>query len=142
MQQLVIFLTGFFFVVTAFSAVEIPIRTGRSIRQQVDIYGELLQKEVAKVKSVKEKYKTISRVKSQIKELRASSSPQGLQDEAHMDLLVSVLEALPEQKSFKRKDCLKYESELLVEFEPVAEEKPQNPAVMTGWEVLQSLCQR
>ena len=142
MQQLVIFLMGLFFVVTAFGAVEIPIRTTRSIRQQVDIYGELLQKEVAKVKSVKEKYKTISRVKSQIKELRASSSPQGLQDEAHMDLLVSVLEALPEQKSFKRKDCLKYESELLVEFELVAEDKPQNPAVKTGWEVLQSLCQR
>lgn len=140
MQQLGILIISLFFVINAYSAVEIPIRTARSLRQQVDTYGELLQKEVAKVKTLKEKYKTISRVKSQIKELRASNSPQGLQDEAHMDLLVSVLESLPPQKGFKRKDCLKYESELLVEFEPVAEEKPQNPAVQAGWEVLQSLC--
>ncbi len=46
-----------------------------------------------------------------------------------MDLMVSVLESLPAQKQFTKRDCLKYENDLLTQYEPMAEETPQEPAV-------------
>lgn len=141
MRALILFSMGMALTLQAWAAVEIPIRTNRSVRQQVDTYAELLEKEVVKVKTVKEKYKTLGRVKDQIKSLRETSAPQDATDEAHMDLLVSVLDSLPAQKVFKRKDCAKYENDLLGQFEPVVEEEaPQNPAVKPAWSVLQSLC--
>lgn len=120
---------------------EIPIASSRSLRQQVDSYVELLQKEVNSSKKKKEKFRSLNRVVREIKSLRENSAPQGAFDESHMDLLVSVFEALPEEKKFKKKDCLKYENDLLNQFEPLAEEAPEEPAVKPGWEVLRSLCQ-
>lgn len=141
MRSAILFGIGIVLSLSARGAVEVPIRTDRSVRQQVDTYAELLEKEVTKVKKVKDKYNTLVRVKNQIKSLRETSQPQGAQDEAHMDLLVSVLESLPSQKVFNKKDCEKYEAELLGQFEPVEDEdSPQNPAVRPGWSVLQSLC--
>ncbi len=131
-----------FLVLDAHGAVkhEIPIRSQRSLRQQVDSYAELLQKESLKAKNRKEVYQSLNRVLGQIKSLRDNNAPQGALDESHMDLVVSVLEALPQQSKFKKQDCLKYENDLLSQFEPMAEEVPQEPAVQPGWTVLQSLC--
>lgn len=120
---------------------EIPIFSSRSLRQQVDSYAELLQKESNSAKSNKERFSTLNRVLQGIRSLRDNSAPQGAWDEAHMDLLVSVLESLPTEKKFKKKDCLKYENDLLSQFEPLAEEAPEEPAVKPGWSVLRSLCQ-
>lgn len=120
---------------------EIAVRSNRSVRQQVDTYAELLQKEVLKAKNNRDKYRAMNRVVSQIKTLRDNSVPQGAQDEAHMDLMVSVLESLPREKNFKKKDCAKYENDLISQFEPTAEDIPQEPAVQPAWKVLESLCQ-
>ncbi|WP_253696312.1 hypothetical protein [Bdellovibrio bacteriovorus] len=119
---------------------EVPIQSQRSLRQQVDSYAELLQKEVVKARNNKERFSSVHRVLGQIKTLRDNSAPQGALDEAHMDLMVSVLESLPQQKNFKRRDCYKYENDLVSQFEPTAEEAPIEPAVRPGWDVLQSLC--
>ncbi|WII72302.1 hypothetical protein QJS83_00280 [Bdellovibrio sp. 22V] len=116
------------------------IRSPRSVRQQVDSYAELLEKEVAQSKNNRQRYTALNRVLSEIKSLRENSVPQGAKDEAHMDLLVSVLESIPQEKSFKRKDCLRYENDLINQYEPMAEEAPAEPAVKPGWTVLQSLC--
>ncbi|KHD88439.1 MAG: hypothetical protein OM95_09210 [Bdellovibrio sp. ArHS] len=117
------------------------MQSQRSLRQQVDSYAELLQKEVVKAKNNQERFGSVHRVLGQIKTLRDNSAPQGALDEAHMDLMVSVLESLPQQKNFKRRDCYKYENDLVSQFEPTAEETPMEPAVQPGWNVLQSLCQ-
>lgn len=119
---------------------EIPIQSSRSLRQQVDSYAELLEKEVVKGKNSKEKYRSVKRVLGQIRALRENSSPQGALDESHMDLLVSVLESIPNEGKFKKKECEKYQSDFMDQFEPTAEEEPQNPAVKPGWTVLQSMC--
>lgn len=119
---------------------EIPIYSQRSVRQQFDAHMELLEKEVGKVKKNKDVFLSLNRVVSQIKSLRENSPSQGAQDEAHMDLALSVLESLPSERSFKKRDCAKYESDLLNQFEPTAEEEPLEPAVKPGWQVLRSLC--
>ncbi|MGZ3771119.1 MAG: hypothetical protein ACXVCP_14200 [Bdellovibrio sp.] len=124
-----------------FGKKEIPIESSRSLRQQVDSYSELLQKEVSSAKKNKEKFKTLHRVLQEIRSLRDNNASQEALDEAHIDLLVSVLESLPEEKKFKKKDCLKYENDLISQFEPMAEEAPEEPAVKPGWTVLRSLCQ-
>lgn len=120
---------------------EVPIRSPRSLRQQVDSYAELLQKEVIKAKNNRERYGAMNRVLGQIRSLRDNSAPQGALDESHMDLMVSVFESLPGQGKFKKRDCAKYENDLLNQYEPTAEESPEEPAVKPAWTVLQSLCQ-
>lgn len=120
---------------------EVPVRSPRSLRQQVDSYTEMLEKEVAKAKTSKEKFRSLARVLAQIRGLRENSSPQGALDETHMDLVLSALESLPRESRFKKKDCPKYESELIDQFEPATEDAPQEPAVKPSWAVLQSLCQ-
>lgn len=119
---------------------EVPVRSTRSLRQQVDSYAELLEKEVLKAKNTKEKYRVVKKVMSQIKMLRENSAPQGEQDESHMDLLVTTLEAIPPEKQFKKKECYKYESDFIDQFEPTADEAPEEPAVKPSWTVLKSLC--
>lgn len=141
MKTVILLLSVWFLVLDAHGAVEVPIRSARSLRQQVDSYAELLQKEVVKAKNTKEKYSTMNRVLEQIRSLRDNSAPQGALDESHMDLMVSVLESLPSQGKFKKKECLKYENDLINQYEPAAEEAPQEPAVKPAWTVLQSLCQ-
>ncbi|WP_374074319.1 hypothetical protein [Bdellovibrio bacteriovorus] len=140
MKTVILLLSLLFLVLDAHAAVEVPIRSSRSLRQQVDSYAELLEKEVVKAKNTKEKYRAVSRVLVQIKALRDNSAPQGALDESHMDLMVSVLESLPQQGKFKKKECLKYENDLISQYEPTAEEAPQEPAVKPAWTVLQSLC--
>lgn len=141
MKTVILSLSLLFVVLDAHAAVEVPIRSSRSLRQQVDSYAELLEKEVVKAKNTKEKYSAMNRVLVQIKSLRDNSAPQGAIDESHMDLMVSVLESLPQQGKFKKKECLKYENDLISQYEPTAEEAPQEPAVKPAWTVLQSLCQ-
>lgn len=119
---------------------EIPIRSSRSLRTQVDSYAELLQKEVIKAKNPRDKFRAVNRVLGQIQALRDNGAPQGALDEAHMDLLVSVLESLPRESQFRKRDCSKYENDLLTQYEPMADESPSEPAVTPGWNVLQSLC--
>ncbi|MEK2646148.1 hypothetical protein [Bdellovibrio sp. BCCA] len=140
MKSVILLFSTWFLVLDAHAAIEVPVRSSRSLRQQVDSYAELLEKEVVKAKNTKEKYSAMNRVLGQIKSLRENSAPQGALDESHMDFVVSVLESLPAQGKFKKKECLKYENDLLSQYEPTAEEAPQEPAVKPAWTVLQSLC--
>lgn len=119
---------------------EIPVQSSRSLRQQIESHTEMLEKEVAKAKNIKERYRSLNRVLNQIKALRENAAPQDSADEAHLDLLVSALESLPGEGKFKKKDCPRYETDFLNQFEPTAEEAPQEPAVKPSWVVLESLC--
>lgn len=119
---------------------EIPVQSSRSLRQVIDSYAEMLEKEVLKAKNNKERFRSHRRVLGQIRILRENSVTQSAQDEAHMDLLVSSLDAIPDEKKFKKRDCARYESDFLEQFEPTADEVPEEPAIKSGWEVLRSLC--
>lgn len=120
---------------------EIPVQSSRSLRQQVDSYMEMLEKETAKLKTNKETLRSLNRIIGQIKSLRENSDPQTAVDEAYLDLMVSSLEFIPSESKFKKKDCKKYESDFIEQFEPTAEDSPEGPAVQPGWKVLRSLCQ-
>lgn len=145
MRNWILTLSIWFLVLDAHGSVrhrtpEVPVRSTRSLRQQVDSYIEMLEKDVATARNSKEKYRSLRRVVGQIKILRENSSPQGALDESHMDLLISALESLPSESKFKKRECSRYESELIDQFEPAADEAPQEPAVKPSWVVLQSLC--
>lgn len=117
------------------------IQSSRTLREQVDSYAELLAKETKNSKSTSDKYRAINRVLHQIKTVREKNTVPNAWDEAHIDLLVSVLESLPLERKFRKKDCVKYKNDLLNQYEPLAEEAPEEPAVKPGWTVLKSLCE-
>ncbi|MBO9666512.1 MAG: hypothetical protein J7501_06820 [Bdellovibrio sp.] len=99
-----------------------------------------MDKDILNAKSTKDKYRAMNRTLDEIKALRDNTYPQSAHDEAYMDLMVSVLESVPPQSGFKKRDCLRYENNMINEFEPLADDAPQEPAVRPGWNVLQSLC--
>lgn len=145
MTRLILGLVTSVFLSTAFAAIPpyqsgMDVRSQRSLRQQVDSYVKLLEQEVQTAQSASDRFKFINQVLTQIKSLRDNGAPQAALDDAHMDLVVTVLESLPKERDFKKNRCLTYENDLLNQFEPTAEETPQEPAVKPGWNVLQSLC--
>lgn len=124
----------------SFAKKEIPVTSGRAIRLQVESLAELMQKEIVIAKNVKEKFRLLGRAEDQIISLRENHPSQNAQDESYMDLVMAVFGNIPEEKEFKKKDCAKYEADLLNQFEPTAEEMPTEPAVLPGWTALQALC--
>lgn len=121
---------------------EIPIQSGRSIREQVGSLAEMLEKEMPQAKNKKEQFKTLSRITNEIRILKENNPGQEAKDESYMDLLLSVLESLPKERAFKVNDCEKYQNDFINEYEPSAEENPTEPAVLPGWKALQALCQK
>ncbi len=134
------FLTSMVSSVSLAGKKEIPVTSGRSVRKQAESLTELMEKEIVVAKTTKEKFKLLGRAEDQIISLRENSNPQGAQDEAYMDLVMSVFGGIPEEKEFKKKDCAKYEADLLNEFDPTADDTPTEPAVKPGWTALQALC--
>lgn len=119
---------------------EIPIHSGRSLRQQVETTAEFSVKEMELARNNKERFRILKKIDHQISVLRENSPMASDQDETFMDLLVTVLKALPSEKEFNKKDCAKYEADLLNQFDPTAEDIPTIPAVKPGWSVLKLLC--
>lgn len=119
---------------------EIPVSSGRSVRLQVDSFAELMVKEISLAKKNSEKFRILGRAEDQILSLRENNVSQTAQDEAYMDLMISVFDAIPDEKDFKKSECEKYESDLMNEFDPTADDEPQIPAVKPGWAALEALC--
>ncbi|MFM6928008.1 MAG: hypothetical protein ACKOX6_06055 [Bdellovibrio sp.] len=120
--------------------IEFPASHGVSLRVQVDSYVAALNKELGSNENNHEKFKVLSRVVDEITMLRDNGLPQSARDDAYMDLMVAVYESIPAEKDFKKRDCLRYENDLLNQFEPNADDAPTEPAVKPGWQALQSLC--
>ncbi|MNL33403.1 hypothetical protein D3C87_1553140 [compost metagenome] len=57
-----------------------------------------------------------------------------------MELVLAVLDSIPRGKGFHRGDCDKYENDLINQYEPLAEDEPEEPAVKPGWNALQAIC--
>ena len=118
----------------------VEIDSGRTLKERVETRAELLKKDLALAQNDKEKFRALERTLSEIAGLRANNLFQDAKSEAYMDLMVTVLESIPDEYSFRKSDCLKYENDFLNEFEPMALDAPEEPAVQPGWAVLQSLC--
>lgn len=119
---------------------EFFMQSQRNVREQVDTLIRRMESDVERAPSNRERFRVMNQTLVKVRALRDNSLPQGARDEAHMDLMVAVLESLPKQSAFQKKNCLRYENDLINQFEPAAEEAPQEPAVVPGWRVLESLC--
>ena len=121
---------------TTFAAVQenLPVKV------QVNQYAAALRKNIGSTKDNHEKFMELMRTRNAINAIRENNLTQTAADEGYMDLMVAVFDSLPTESSFKKVNCLKYENDLLTQFDPVAEGDPTEPAVKPGWAFLESLC--
>ena len=143
-MKLPILILGLILSAQTFAAIplqiEFPVRGSKSLRSQVNSYVTALNNELAQEQNRHEKFRLISRGIDDITMLRDNGMPQSAQDDAYMDLIVAVYASIPTEKDFKKRDCLRYENDLLNQFEPNADEAPSEPAVKPGWQALQVIC--
>jgi len=118
----------------------IPQPKAFTVRSVVESYINGLQVEVINAKNNTERFQAINRTLEEIRALRDTAPPQNQREEGQMNLMVSVLESLPDQEEFRKKDCPAYQNDFLNQYDPLAEEAPEEPAVKPGWTILQSLC--
>lgn len=111
-----------------------------TVRSVVEGYINGLQVEVLGAKNNNERFQAINRTLEEIRALRDTAPPQNQREEGQMNLMVSVLESLPDQKDFDRKECASYQNDFLNQFEPLAEEIPEDPTIRPGWTILQAIC--
>ncbi|MNJ96652.1 hypothetical protein D3C87_143810 [compost metagenome] len=109
-------------------------------KYQVNVYAENLKQDLEKSKTLGEKYRSLQKTLDELTALRENNVIHDAHDNAYMDLMAAVLESLPKENSFNKKNCDRYQYNFLNEFEPTADEGPSEPAVKPGWDVLQSLC--
>lgn len=111
-----------------------------TVRSVVEGYINGLQVEVMSARNNAERFQAINRTLEEIRALRDTAPPQNQREEGQMNLMVSVLESLPDQKDFDRKECPSYQNDFLNQFEPLADDIPEDPAIRPGWTILQAMC--
>lgn len=87
-----------------------------------------------------EKFQEVKKTLKEVQEFQENRAESTLTEAGRVQLLVAILESLPRAAKFDLKNCDKYRSEYLEEFEPMADEAPQDPSVLYGWDVLDKLC--
>ncbi|AHI06473.1 hypothetical protein BDW_09865 [Bdellovibrio bacteriovorus W] len=99
-----------------------------------------LQVKLSETSARLEKFQEIQKTLLEIQSYQEAQPAVSKAEQGRVQLLVAVLEALPKARGFNVKDCEKYRNEYLEEFEPMAEEAPEDPSVLYGWDVLEKLC--
>ena len=110
------------------------------VRQQINFYAQELDYNLRLAQSQNEKFRAINHATVQLIVLKDNALTQTAADEGYMELMIDVLDSIPRGRDFNRENCDRYENDLLNQYEPFAEEEPQEPAVKPGWNALQALC--
>jgi hypothetical protein len=109
-------------------------------RSRADQRATLLERDMLRADSNDERMQSLNRAIADLRYMNENALRETAKDQGYMSLMVAVLDSIPKNKDFKKSDCGKYESDMLNQFEPTAEEEPDDPAVRHGWYVLQALC--
>lgn len=135
-----ILLVSFFVTATCFAAREIPIFSKRTLKQRVDLYVELLNKETDKAKDRKEMFEAVKNAKAQVRNLTDESLNTSEQDHLFTEVLMTGLQSLPNNKQFKVSNCESYRQDL----QKLTERWEKSPLVDEGLkpaqDFLQSVC--
>lgn len=118
----------------------IPQSKPFTVRSAVESYVNGLQVDVINAKNNSERFQAVNRTLEDIRALRNTAPPQNQREEGQMNLMVAVLESLPDQEDFKKVDCPIYQNDFINQYDPLAEDTPEEPAVKPGWKILESLC--
>jgi len=110
------------------------------VRQQVNFYTQQLEEDLKRAQNNTERFQALNKASDQIRVLKENALTQTASDEGYMELVLAVLDSVPRGKSFHRGDCDKYENDLLNQYEPLAEDEPEEPGVKPGWNALQAIC--
>ena len=123
----------------AFSA-EVRIPSKRTLRQQVNLYVELLDKEVLKAKLQKDKVDAVKRVSSLIQDLSAQSEGASLQDRRYSEYLLEGLKTIPTGKRFKNKNCDSYHNNVEELAQTWSDADAAKEALAPTQRILQAVC--
>jgi hypothetical protein len=121
---------------------EIPVESGRSVRQQVDTYAEFVEKEMILAKNNKERFRILKKIAGKFQGLLNKNSELSAEDQAYIQVVLKGFKELPLEKGFKKKNCSTYKAKFLSQFEPTpqAEVVPTDPALKSSWSSLNALC--
>ena len=120
---------------------ESSFQSKRPVREQIQASLMKLESTLQQSQNTNEKFRALQRSLSEIELIRDYGQPENRADKTHTDLTVAALHALPTEVAFKKDDCAKYESDFINQFDPLAEDEPQEPALQPAWDILKSLCQ-
>ncbi|MFZ4403566.1 MAG: hypothetical protein ACOYOK_05630 [Pseudobdellovibrionaceae bacterium] len=100
-----------------------------------------LFEKVSSEKSVGRKLDFIATVKERLQATKsATTSRQPEQDEIYTSLTLGALDLLPAKTDFDHKKCDSYKNQMIMQFEPTADEIPTEEAVLEVYKILESLC--
>lgn len=117
----------------------IPAGIG-SARLQANNQIDFWQKQISHDKTIEGKYRDFGQMLKDLHGLGDANMSKSQSDENYISVVVSVLESLPDQSSFRKDNCDRYENDFLNHFQPVADDDAMEPAVRPGWNLLESLC--
>jgi hypothetical protein len=140
LMRFCIHLISFVFLSTSWARPEIPIPSQRTLRQQLALYIELLDKETDKASKPQDKFESLKRARVLMREIAATAAESSHQDHLFAEVLLAGLQTLPNNKQFKKSRCDSYHEDLQKvssrwESSPVVEE-----ALKPTQEFLQSVC--
>lgn len=132
-----VFLSG----VTWAGKKEIPVSSGRSMRQQIETQAEFIEKEFVVAKNNKERLKIVKKISSKFASFKKNSSELSDEDQQFLAKVLKGFAFLPQDKKFKQTECAHLQKEFLSQFPVGADGKPQEFTAHYSWNALQSFCQ-
>lgn len=82
----------------------------------------------------------LPRLTLKLQEIRKSNPRQGEAEELEMNMIAAVLEEFPAADSFEKSKCDSYKNNILVLFEPTAEERPTAASTLRAFRILELIC--
>lgn len=113
---------------------------GMALRQQVESDLLNLQRNLGKSSKRPEQLRFLAQFEKQLKQERSRKPRQTEVDEIFFDQLLGVLSEIPRSKTSDSSDCSRTRAQILANFEPSAQDEPQNPAVKYGLSILKEIC--
>lgn len=82
----------------------------------------------------------LPRLTLKLQEIRKSNPRQGDAEELEMNMIAAVLEEFPAADSFEKSKCESYKNNILVLFEPTADDRPTADSTLRAFRILELIC--
>lgn len=111
-----------------------------NVTQSVDVSLNGLSKVVHSRRPASEKVEALRQTLSSIESIRKQNPLQPIDKEVYMDFSVESLEHVAKDPHFSVKKCSEYKARVMNDFEPYAEQRPKNPALLRSYAIIEGIC--
>jgi hypothetical protein len=120
----------------------IQVKDSKEVRPYFDLQIKHLKSVLVNTADPFAKITILKRSLSDIQAYRNSKDMADVMSEIYMDVVTRSLQDLPDEKEFEPKQCGIYKSNLLLNYEPTAQEneQPEDPAVVQALQILKTIC--